>query len=1269
MSDLIAEERQLVEDLARLVACRAEAEEAVESARKRAMTEAEETFSLARTALTAQIDLDKERALAQLEAAKSKAADEFAAEQTRLETEYDEACERLGLELGNSEEDAQREYKESQWQTSTLHEAEKNKPQQFYDELIRELNEALLRIDELTAQVQKLIVENRRYQEFSKQVPAAQPQQALTTAEPFNILRENLAGAEMLVAQFANLSLPRFFQAEKAKAGFTAVYQPLDQALTELREVAPRCAQIAQATLERMKHEVEQRRVLGLKRAEDKFKRKSNEIKARRDWVMSQTEAKYPPLLQELAKRREAVLMKLDAEHGWQRKAQMAAFDKQFQELRAEFDRKQAAALSQYEEDFGALSQAWQQGLFEAMASATRLTAESKQQFPAWDDPFWKKWTPTYDFPKLLRLGRFEVDIAKLPGGIPEDERLRAVSLPPFHLPAAVPFPEQANLLYSASDSGRGQAVQSVQAVMMRLLSTIPPGKLRYTIIDPVGLGENFAAFMHLADYDEQLVANRIWTEPGHIEQRLADLTEQMESIIQKFLRNEFRTIGEYNEQAGEVAEPFRILVVANFPTNFSESAARRLVSIASTGARCGVHTLVTVDALKPMPPGFNLRDLAAVCQCLVWEEGRFVWKGPFESYPLLLDAPPAADLSTRILREVGERARDFGKVEVPFSKIAPPEEEWWKGSTSKGISVALGPAGATKLQHLKLGSGTSQHVLVAGKTGSGKSTLLHAMITNLALYYSPEEVELYLIDFKKGVEFKTYATHGLPHARVVAIESEREFGLSVLERLDAELKLRGDLYRDAGAQDLASYRKAAGPDVVAPRILLIVDEFQEFFTEDDKIAQNVSLLLDRLVRQGRAFGIHVLLGSQTLGGAYSLARSTVGQMAVRIALQCSEADAHLILSEDNTAARLLSRPGEAIYNDANGLIEGNHPFQVAWLPDETREKYLKSVTELARNRAAGRARPPQIIFEGTVPADMAKNPLLVNLLAESAWPPAKGQSLGWLGESVAIKDPTAALFRRQSGANLLIVGQQEQSASAMMAAALVGLAAQHDPAREAAANRPAAGDPATATLEASSGPKFYVLEANQADAPHSGLLAKLAGVIPHPLATATLRDIPKLVNELASEVERRLQEGLTDAPACYLFIYDLARFRELRRKEDDYSFSKSDAPADPAKQLAAILRDGPNVGVHSLVWCDTLNNVNRTFDRNALREFEMRVLFQMSPADSSHLIDSPAASKLGLHRAYFHSEEQGRLEKFRPYGLPSPEWLAEVGKKLKGRK
>ena len=206
------------------------------------------------------------------------------------------------------------------------------------------------------------------------------------------------------------------------------------------------------------------------------------------------------------------------------------------------------------------------------------------------------------------------------------------------------------------------------------------------------------------------------------------------------------------------------------------------------------------------------------------------------------------------------------------------------------------------------------------------------------------------------------------------------------------------------------------------PRTLLMIDEFQEFFSEDDKLAQDASLLLDRLVRQGRAFGIHVLLGSQTIGGSSGLPRSTIGQMAIRIALQTSEADSHLILGDNNAAARLPSRPGEAIYNDQGGLMEANSPFQVAWLPDEKREQYLQAVQLLARSRikAEKSKEQPLVVFEGNAPADITKNARLAQLLESSSYPPTVPAAHCWLGDPVAIKDPTAIVLRRQAGANAL---------------------------------------------------------------------------------------------------------------------------------------------------------------------------------------------------------------------------------------------------------
>ncbi len=140
---------------------------------------------------------------------------------------------------------------------------------------------------------------------------------------------------------------------------------------------------------------------------------------------------------------------------------------------------------------------------------------------------------------------------------------------------------------------------------------------MRFTIFDPVGLGDNFAAFMHLADHDEALVSSRIWTEPAHIEKQLADLTVHMENVIQKYLRSQFSSIEDYNAQAGEVAEPYRVLVVANFPVNFTPQAARRLVSIVQSGSSCGVYALISLDTRQPLPQGFQARRLWNSCSAV----------------------------------------------------------------------------------------------------------------------------------------------------------------------------------------------------------------------------------------------------------------------------------------------------------------------------------------------------------------------------------------------------------------------------------------------------------------------------------------------------------------------------------------------------------------------------------------------------------------------------------------------------------------------------
>ena len=1038
-----------------------------------------------------------------------------------------------------------------------------------------------------------------------------------------------------------------------AKSQVRGVYVPMRRAVVSARAAANAVAEKASQDREAARARALRKRNTEVEVIKKQHAPQLSRAQQIRQATLKTIEADYAKKLERIESHRDRALAEVTA---WQKQHADSVEQKHAAEMQGAQQKHEAqlhATKAALEQETVALKREWSDGLAAIRTPLAQQRAGGSAAPDRWDDPAWSAWTPPKTFNPRIRFGELRVDLKSITENYP-----RTLQLPgSFAVPAMLTLPRHASLMIHFDRGGRAAATATLQATMLRLLTNLPAGRVRFTLIDPVGLGQNFAGFMHLADHDEALVGGRIWTEAEHIDQRLADLTEHMETVIQKYLRNEFETIDDYNAQAGELAEPYRFLVIADLPTNFSQESVRRLASIASTGARCGVYGLITRDLRQPIPGGnAHLDEIESNCINLVQQpDGAFLWNDEvFRQFPLTLDPPPTEELLTRLMAVVGKHAREAKRVEVPFTSIAPPPEKYWTAGSSSEMSVPVGRAGATRLQALKLGRGVAQHALIAGKTGSGKSTLLHALVTNTAMWYSPDEVEFYLVDFKKGVEFKTYASNELPHARAIAVESDREFGLSVLQRIDAELARRGELYRKLGVQDLASYRQAATDKnrdgsylfPVLPRTLLIIDEFQEFFSEDDKLAQDAAVLLDRLVRQGRAFGIHVLLGSQTIGGTSGLSRSTIGQMAIRIALQTSEADSQLILGDNNSAARLLARPGEAIYNDAGGLVENNSPFQVAWLPDEQRDAFLKAVREKAKLNGSPTRREPAIVFEGNAPADITKNRRLLAVLQSKEPPPASQPPRAWLGDPVAIKDPTAVAFRRQAGANVLMIGQQEEAAMALMASSITSLAAQHPQAR------------------------FYVLDGSAADSPLAKVMPRVREALPNEVKIIEYRATEEAIAELHAEFNHRQSAGGANPPPIFLFVYALQRYRALRKQEDSFSFGSSDEEKKPQpdKQFAEILRDGPPVGVHTIAWCDTAAALERTLERSAMREFDNRILFQMSAADSSNLIDSPLGNKLGQNRALVYSEEQGTTEKFRPYALPGDRWLAYVKQQLASR-
>ncbi|GIX03961.1 MAG: hypothetical protein KatS3mg113_0967 [Planctomycetaceae bacterium] len=819
-------------------------------------------------------------------------------------------------------------------------------------------------------------------------------------------------------------------------------------------------------------------------------------------------------------------------------------------------------------------------------------------------------------------------------------------------------------------------ALPHLQGVLLRWLVSFPPGRVQLFILDGEGLGDSFATFMHLADGEEQIISRKIWTDPDEIDEQLALLNDHVEQIVQHSLRDEYSTLFDYNRQAGELAEPYRLLVIHRGSGAWTAQTWRRLRNLLGYGGRGGVIPLVLMasNSLKESTlPASLIRQ-----RCLVWgiesdaensERLRLIepdWPdATCESPPW-----PSVETVRRLLHRWGTAAAERRRVIIPFSRIVSEETALWTASSRDMLRIPLGWIPPRQVLHAELGMGLAQHMLVAGKTGSGKSTLFHTLIVSAATAYSPEELQFYLIDFKKGVEFQVYARCQLPHARVIAMESDREFAVSVLENLDRELQQRSELFRAAGVVDLGMYRRQQ-PQLPLPRVLLIIDEFQELFTEEDSLAQRAQLLLDRLIRQGRAFGVHVVLGSQTLAGAYTLARSTLGQIAVRVALQCSEHDAHLILGEQNRAAQFLRRPGEAIYNDANGAVEENRIFQVAWLTEEERERRLQRL----HDRYLGPSFHDHcLVFEGFAPVSLSRHPFwqdrqrshaqvaLASHAEDARQRQDKASPTVWLGETVSLRGPLSVPFRSVPGHHVLIAGADENLALGISCAAAFSWFPNHvtqfpftvEPDAESTGAELCARQ-SSEPLSMIHQPVVFLLASPHEETHRIGEL--LTTVAPH-VGLVGPEHLESVLSVWHRELRARAQNP---GEPRLLILFDLVRLRKLRKPEDDYRLGRSAKEPMTAYELfAELVREGSAVGLHVLVWCDSVNTLQRWWTRELLSHFERRVALPMNAGDSSAFLDSPAAGKLGIGRALFYDGERGLLEKFRPYVWPESHDLSQ---------
>lgn len=877
----------------------------------------------------------------------------------------------------------------------------------------------------------------------------------------------------------------------------------------------------------------------------------------------------------------------------------------------------------------------------------------------AWDDPrwaHWEDWDPLTGVSRWIRYGSFFR---------PQLER--------FRFPSLLELPGGHGLVLDVATGDRKRAVDAARSIILRILASAPAGDARFTFVDPAGLGESVAPFLALGEYRSDLVDEMVHTLEHQIEDKLVEINRHIETVIQQHLRSEYASIEQANEAMGEAVAPYRFLVVFDFPQALGDRARELLRTIIDTGPRCGVYTILVTKPGAARAHGARWRTMIAGLHRVVGDaDGYWVDTDDAGRWAVDLDAPPElvpfdengeTTLFGRILTTTGEQARIGRHQDVTLSRVFDQAQEvgrlgprddladlngpldvddpdtWWRGDSARGIGAPFGRSGARDVAAFWLDSQLRSGAVVVGETGSGVSTVLHDLVLGLAITYPPEELDLYLVDMEPGDPsgFGAYATEGLPHARVVAVDAEREFSVSLFDSLAREMTRRSMLFAPHGGEraGFEHYRRESA-DTLA-RIVVVVDGIDRLFAIEDRLTDQAAQLLDTLVRQGPAYGIHVVAAASSFAPLAQVGRRTFDQLRVRIALAGTDVESRLVLASDDGVASSFTRAGDGVLALVGSEPGSGTRFQAVWVPDHERGVALRDLRRKADELGFGRR--PQI-FESVAPARLEDSTILSQLAAPVTTQQSRRQPRLWLGEPVAMGGAVEVTLRREPGANLLLVGRDERLLHGMLTSALTSIVLGHG------------ADLDVLILD------FMPLETGLTE------VARALGRAHGRIRVARGHQLVEVLGRVRDEIDRRtLAHDYTASPLLFV-LNGLGRASELDAFESRQS-TRVDDEFDAVAVLEGILRDGPEVGASSVLCADSAVTLAQRITRATLRSCGLRVALQQPAAESNLVVESNAASTLGPNQGLLYDEAAGRLTKFRPYAMPTVDTMVKLARSM----
>lgn len=431
-------------------------------------------------------------------------------------------------------------------------------------------------------------------------------------------------------------------------------------------------------------------------------------------------------------------------------------------------------------------------------------------------------------------------------------------------LPLAIPFSKGQSIIIQYDNYNEKNLLKGLQKFILNFTREFSDNKPHFSFIDTVRF--NSSALEELSIFC------------GEDNSLISEVPLSMDEI-----RKKVRTlITELNYMDSMSVKKNEVVIFHNFPHGYDTALVSQIQQLCVNANHYGITVILTNNlSAKNMISTDTMEYLKSFSLCIDNNKYHYEALGinvPFSWYEFNETIPNILLKQYIYEKPVIDKSNEYEK------RVGLPTKLNYKKGFRRLENIPFGINKDGDIQTLDF-ENSNFATFICGASRSGKSTLLHTLISGIIKNTHPDDVEIWLIDFKM-TEFSRYINHLPPHVRYIILDESPELVYDIINRLTEILQKRQNIFKGKWLK-----LDDVPPEKYMPSILVIIDEFSVMaqIIADSIInsKDNYSMKLQTLLAKGAALGLHFIFASQGFtSGTRGLNDFSKKQIQQRIAMK-----------------------------------------------------------------------------------------------------------------------------------------------------------------------------------------------------------------------------------------------------------------------------------------------------------------------------------------------------------------------------------------------